>query len=459
MTSRITDPYDKAAPFQRSCFMITFSGWFILAVAGTITAMPRYPVSFGFEKEAPVSLLVDPKIGRLFTARSALVIVTYPFLALGIWFRVFHLCCHQRGNGYMRGYVAIALLSLLVAVEVVIVIFGEIVASTMPAFDAVLTKFPDLTLNQVQDGWNHFISMLRIGHAISLSLCLFVSFIQLALVCLYTLIPSSFRVPPRYEPTKYYPAERRQPEEVPLPSNTMNGSTPKLQSIAHLFNLHEAEWRQAREVSRLESVVSSHMADDNNGHTVDNAISSTADNIASHTADNVISGTPDQSVGLENPVASLPRFETYREYWATSLAIEWWRLQLFFPYVNVVATILNVALSIAYSVTEFRCDRGCRFGLTGTYPLLISFLVGLEVSRRCKHQVQESHTMLVLAKVVLVAYLLSYIYSLIAYAVFFISVAADGLTVLTLLKALCPIEPVMFIVSVDVLLRARYAYE
>lgn len=229
-------------------FYFTFPCWLALAIVGTVFVGPGYPVSFTGDTmyDVPMSLVVDPNTARVFTAMSALVVVANPILTLLTWFVVPLICLRRREDGHIRGSIMISFHGFLIAVMVVVMILGERVASAKPAFDEVLSRFPDLMLATVQDKYNARIHDLRVGLAIELYSCLIISLSHVFVICLATFIPSKMKVPRRYEPTIQNSRVKQRQEEVLLPFRVPDNSSPVSGTIEDLFQLHEAQWMQSR---------------------------------------------------------------------------------------------------------------------------------------------------------------------------------------------------------------------
>ncbi|KAJ8133558.1 hypothetical protein O1611_g52 [Lasiodiplodia mahajangana] len=280
----------------------------MLAIVGLPFVGPGYPVhlsdQFG-EASIPMSLLLDPKAAKAFTAMSVLVVIANPFLTLLAWLFVPLICLARREDGHWRGGIAISFYCFLNVVMVVVVILGEMVASTKPAFEEVLRRFPDLTLAEAQRNYNARIHGLRVGLAINFSVCLAISLVQIALVSFVTLIPSSMKVPRRYEPTIQGSAAHQREEEVPLLFSVMDNSSPVAGTIEELFQLHEARWMQSRrreEAAIHESLATNQTADNGSGDTEESNVSRTLENTyTGNTADGIHSYTPgeDTAIGRE----------------------------------------------------------------------------------------------------------------------------------------------------------------
>ncbi|XXH01725.1 hypothetical protein Hte_008086 [Hypoxylon texense] len=305
MTPSVSSPYLITEWGKcKYLFLFTFPCLMGFAILGLTFVGPGHTVSFMDhappENEVPMSLLVDPRTAQMFTAMSVLVVVANPFLTLLAWFVVPLNCLYRYEDSHLRGGIALFFYAFLIAVMVAVVILGERVASAKPAFDEVLSRFPDLTLVEAQQKYNARIHQLRVGLAINLSSCLIISFPQIVLVCLATLIPSRMKVPRPYEPTVQSSRVKQREEEVPLLLSVTDSSTPVSGALEDLFQKHEARWMQSRtrqEVAIHESLTTDQTADSGSNDTEENIVNQTADNTyISSTANNISELTSGEEV-------------------------------------------------------------------------------------------------------------------------------------------------------------------
>ncbi|KAI0798934.1 hypothetical protein GGR55DRAFT_530366 [Xylaria sp. FL0064] len=308
---------------------------------------------------------------------------------------------------------------------------------------------------------------LRVGLVINFSMCLIISLAQIALICFLTLIPSSMKVPRRYEPTiQNSVLKKRQEEEVPLLFSVTDNSSLFSGPIEDLFQLHEARWMQSRrreEAAIHESPAPNQTADDGAGDTEENDVSHMAGNTyTDSTADDMPGGTS----GENTAVSSLPQFENYQSYFMRSLPTKIWIGEWVILIMVLPNTFVDILLmSVAFRSTS--CGGQCIIETTGTYPWLLTFLLGFELLRRYRKQKQTSRAMSMLTHVTLVAHCLAYIYGFAAYVLFLVNLFHRGLShlgvneetfggvVAGLLSFIIkmPLEPaifIMFLVSVRV---------
>ncbi|KAI1275115.1 hypothetical protein F5Y07DRAFT_187894 [Xylaria sp. FL0933] len=428
LTLDATTPY-SLPECGKYFFMFTLPCVLVLAATGLPFVGPGYPVYFEgalTRFDAPMSLLVDAETVKVFTAMSVLVVVASPFLALLAWFVVPLICLSRREDGHLRGGIAIGFYVFLNVVMVVVVILGERVASAKPAFEELLNRFPDLTLAEAQRSYNKRMYQLRVGLVINISLCLIVSLAQVALICFLTLIPSSMKVPRRYEPTIQNPVvKKRQEEEVPLLFSVADNSSLFSGPIEDLFQQHEARWMQSRrreEAAIHESPVTNQRADDGAGDTEENNGSHMAGNTYT---DNTADDTPSDTSGENPAVSSLPQFENYQSYLMRSLPTKIWIGE----WMTLMMVLPNTFVDILLMSAAFRsrsCGGQCIIETTGTYPWLLTFLLGFELVRRYRKQKQTFWAMSMLIYVALVAHCLAYIYGFAAYVLFLVNFSRSG---------------------------------
>ncbi|KAI1308020.1 hypothetical protein F5Y03DRAFT_350854 [Xylaria venustula] len=426
----VTSPY-SLPDWCKYLFMFTFPCWLALAIVGLVFVGPGYPVNFSAQftsYSAPMSLLVDPKTAKVFTAMSALVVVINPFLTLLTWFVVPLVCLSRREDGHLRGGIAISFYGFLIAAMVVVVILGERVASAKPAFDGLLALFPELTLAEAQHTYNARIYQLRVGLAINISTCLFISFVQITLICFATFIPSSMKVPRRYEPTIRDSAAHQRQEEVPMLFSVIDNSTPVSGAIEDLFQLHEARWVELRrrgEVAIYESLATNKTPNNGSSGSTGNSVGHMAENTYTNTT---ADGTPNYTSDEHTAVDSLPQFENYQHYLKTSFPIRIWQAQWLSLILVLPNTFIDILLMLSAYSSIFSCSGQCIIETTGTYPLLATYLLGYEISRYYRKQKQRSWVIFMLTHVVLVAHSLAYMYGFVVYVVFMINFSARGMS-------------------------------
>ncbi|KAI1346926.1 hypothetical protein F5Y01DRAFT_296667 [Xylaria sp. FL0043] len=430
LSLRATTPY-SIPQWGKYLFMFTFPCWLALAIVGLPGVGPGYPVYFEgalTRFDAPMSLLVDAETVEVFTAMSVLVVVANPFLALLTWFVVPLNCLSRREDGYLRGGIAIGCYVFLNVVMVIVVILGERVASAKPAFEELLNRFPDLTLAEAQRSYNTRIYELRVGLAINLSFCLVVALAHVALICLLTLTPSSMKVPRRYEPTiQNWAVKKRPEEEVPLLSSVTDNSNLFSGPIEDLFQLHEARWMQSRrreETAIHESASTNQTADDGAGDTEENNVGHMAENTYT---DNTADDTPGGTSGENTVVSSLPQFESYQSFLMGSLPSKIWISEWVILMMVLPNTFVDILL-MSFAFASRSCDGQCIIETTGTYPWLLTYLLGFELLRRYRKQKQKFWAMSMLTNVTLVAHCLAYIYGFAAYVLLWVNLLRRGVS-------------------------------